>query len=229
MCHCRHFVILFFTTARHLDLAQSLPISLHNQECSPFCIWSSSQLSFTFTQTPLYSVPSISLPSIQICTAKTNRSQLCLHSLCIIFKYFPLCVTLGILSFSILSHSRDTQTHINLVHILFICTKSCATPITPDFVFTLRHYCGSDQNHPCSYPLLSLPSPLSTYNVPLQAFHFIGLLSTSRTYIICICILFFSTESLFMMWHFRCFVLQYSFPHQGHKIDIKLVYIFFIN
>ena len=135
----------------------------------------------------------------------------------------------GHLSFSILSHSRDTQTHINLVHILFICTKSCATPITPDFVFTLRHYCGSDQNHPCSSPLLSLPSPLSTYNVPLQAFHFIGLLSTSRTYIICICILFFSTESLFMMWHFRCFVLQYSFPHQGHKIDIKLVYIFFIN
>ena len=36
-------------------------------------------------------------------------------------------------------------------------------------------------------------------------------------------------KSLFMMWHFRCFVLQYSFPHQGHKIDIKLVYIFFIN
>ena len=115
MCHCRHFVILFFTTARHLDLAQSLPISLHNQECSPFCIWSSSQLSFTFTQTPLYSVPSISLPSIQICTAKTNRSQLCLHSLCIIFKYFPLAHPTLYSHYAIIV----ALTKITPVHILF--------------------------------------------------------------------------------------------------------------
>ena len=84
----------------------------------------------TFTQTLLSFVPSTYRPSINISTAKTLLNQLCPHFLCITFKYFPSCVTLGIFPSSFHSHNRDIQTFINLVQILLICTRPCAIPCT---------------------------------------------------------------------------------------------------
>ena len=78
MGHCRHFVIFYSSPQQGI---RTLPLSLHDHECLPFFIWSSYQFSSTFTQTLLSCVPSISPPFIHICTANTNRSQLCLHSL----------------------------------------------------------------------------------------------------------------------------------------------------
>ena len=119
----------------YLILSHSRDTQTHINFPNPCWIKSAHRSAFVLTCPPFYSdsfilAPSTYRPSINISTAKTLLNQLCLHFLCVTFKYFSSSVTLGIFPSSFHSHNRDIQTLINLVQILLICTRPCAIPCT---------------------------------------------------------------------------------------------------
>ena len=109
---------------------------------------------------------------------------------------FPSCATLGILLYLILSHSRDTQTHINFPNPCLIKSAHRSA-----FVLTCPPF-YSDSFILCSFNISSFYKHFHRKNTSQ---------STMSTFSLC------HFQVFFIICHFRHFPIFISFPQQGYS------------